>query len=244
MKSVTGTFNGTGAAVFICCGFIPDKVTVRAVGDAGAVSPSIVWTKNDRVAAHIEGVVDTDGATALVEKAAGTGISIYEGGENLTALQQTSVAYGEGIYLEVDKLDYRYGTDQMPGGGSGDAVSDTIGVWTLDTSGNRTGHFNEDVTGAFIGPGSRILLENGNNGKVKQKWAVVEALTAGQGEAADEVTLNRSVETGIVRVIKGKFDYKPIKVGALTPAGFLLSMTALVNVNDELQAFEAIQYDD
>jgi len=242
MKSVTGTFNGTGAQVFICCGFVPDKVIVRAVGDAD--SASVVWTKNDRVAATIEGVVDTDGATTLVSKAAGTGIAIYEGGDTLTALMQTSVAYGEGIYLERDKLDYRYGTDQMPGGGDGDAVSDTIGVWTLDTSGNRTGHFNEDVTGGFIGAGSRILLDNGNNGKPKQKWAVIEALSAGQGEAADEVTLNRSVETGIVRVIKGKFDYKPIKVGALTPAGFVINLTALVNVNDEMQAFEAIQFDD
>ena len=243
MKCVSGTFNGTGAALFVLCGFVPDKVVVRAVGDAGNLSPSLVWTKNDRVAAHVEGVLDTDGATQLVDEPAGSGICIYEGGELLTAAMQTSTGYGEGVYLIKDDKDYRYGTDAQPGGGSGDAVSTTIDTWTLDTSGDRTGSFNEDVTGAYIGAGSRILLDNAN-GNVKQKWAVIEALTAGQGEADDEVTLNRAIESGVVRFISGKYDLAPLAVGLRTPAGFKLNMTANVNEFDELQTFEAYLFDD
>ncbi len=242
MKCVSGVFNGTGAALYVLCGFEPDKVIVRAVGDAD--SASVIWTKNDRVAAHINGVVDTDGATANVLKAAGTGIELYKGGETLTAAMQTSTGYGEGVYLVKDNRDYRYGVDQLPGGGSGDAVLDTIDTWTLGVAGNRTGNFNEDVTGGYIGAGSRILIARGGDANVQEDWAVIEALTAGQGEAANEVTLSTAVATGKVRFISGKYDYAPLAIGQMTPAGFKLNLTALVNVNDEMQSFEAIKFDD
>ena|GEM_PF-798096 len=244
MKCVSGTFNGTGAAVYIACGFVPDEVIVMAPGDAGAVAPHIYWDKNMRDASAIEGVLIPGAGDTQDDLAAGAGIQPYEGGVLLTAALQTSVAYGEGVYLVRDDRDYRYGPDLAPMNQSGDAVAVNIDTWTLDTSANRTGHFNEDVTGDYIGAGSRVLISRGGEARPKEYWATIEALTATQGEAADEVTLSRAIGSGTIRFIGGMYDYKPQAVGEQTLAGFLLSSTTVVNVNDELQSFKAIKYDD
>jgi len=241
MKCVRGTFNGTGAALYIGCGFIPTRVEVRAVGDAGGLNPRVKWSSNDRVAAQAEGVLDTDMATQAVQLAAGEGISAYAGGDILTAALQTDTTYGGGIYLVRDEKDYRYGTNAMPGpnGGSGDAVATTIDTWTLDTSANRTGHFNEDVTGTYIGAGSKITIETGY-GKLKiHEDLFIEALTATQGEAADEVTLNRAVGAGRVRKITGMYDFAPQAVGQIILPGFKISATTHINVDGEMQEFVA-----
>jgi len=228
-KLVSGLFNGTGAAVYICCGFVPDFVKDLAVGDtAGA---NLEWSKNMRLAAEIEGVLDTNGATALAPEAITAGISAYYGGDLLTSTNQTTTANGEGVYLWRDSNDYR----------STDVVGDPISKFTMDTVANRTGHFNNNVVGTYIGAGSKIIIGG--------REYIITALTAGQGSGADEVTLSSalasapSVMSGIVGYISNKFDYAPIPVGKVTPAGFKLSMTTVVNVNDELQMFVAGTYD-
>ena len=243
MKCITGTFNGTGAAVYLGIGFKPDMVVVRSLSDGA--NPSLVWTKNDRVAAQTEGVLDTNGATALAPKAAGAGIQPYEGGTILTAALQTSTGYGEGVYLVRDAKDYRYGPNAMPGpnGGNGDAIARTIDTWTLGVSANRTGNFNADVTGTYIGAGSKIVIQ-ANSGKEEIIEAYIEALTAGQGITANEVTLSRAIKSGAVRFISGKFDYAPQVVGQIILAGFKINMTTVVNVNDEVQEFRAYKFDD
>ncbi len=35
-KSICGSFNGTGAAVYLCLGFIPDFIQINSVEDADA----------------------------------------------------------------------------------------------------------------------------------------------------------------------------------------------------------------
>ena len=241
MRIVVGSFNGTGAAVHIGCGFIPDEVTVYAPGDAGAVCPNLYWNRLMSVAAAAEGVLVEGDGTASVQAAAGAGISIEEGGVQLTSTLQTSVTYGEGVYLRRDEIrDYRYGPNLGPGGLSGDAVASTIDTWTLDTSGNRTGKFNEDVTGTYIGPGSPILIANDSD--TERYWAFIEVLAAGEGEDDDEVTLNRAIASGKVSLIGGMYSFKPVPLGESTQAGFLLSATTLVNVNNELNMFKAIQW--
>ena len=244
MKCITGTFNGTGADLFIGLGFVPDKVIVRDI--TTAAGPSLIWTKNMRIAAMTEGLLDTDGTTTLASQVAGAGIQPYEGGIQLTSALQTSTGFGEGVYLVKNTNDWRYGINSKPGPnqGSGDAVADTIDTWTLDTAGNRTGHFNEDVTGDYIGAGSPIHIETGY-GRIKIiEKLYIESLTATQGEAADEVTLSRSVVAGRVRYIGAKYDYVPQVVGQTIFAGFKLSMTTPINVNDEVQYFEAYLFDD
>lgn len=227
MRMVSGVFNGTGAAVYICCGFIPDFVRVLALGDDKA--GNLFWRKGFRLAKINEGVLDTNGNTDFTLKTFGAGIAPYYGGDILTEDNQTSVTYGEGVFLGPDDFDYK--NSQTAKGNAGDGVATDITTWTLDTSGNRTGHFDEDVVGTYIANGSPIVIDG--------KDYLIEAVTAAQGEAADEVTLNYAVPSGDVHYIGGKYGYKPIPIGEITSKGFLLSMTTVVNVNNELQYFEA-----
>lgn len=236
MQMVNGVFNGTGADVYICIGFVPHFIRVWNTETAGAGYPyQIEWNIGMmRSSEIVEGLAllgpsDTDMDRTVLTK--GNGILPYYGGDVLTTSNQTSTTYGEGVYLKRDDHDYRYyDGNKSPG----DAVAVDIGTWTLDTAANNTGHFNEDVNGTYIGEGSMINIDG--------KWYSIVALTATQGEAADEVTLSHSVKSGTVHHITGKYGFKPIPVGEETPAGFLISNTSL-NVNDALVAFEAGCYD-
>jgi len=229
-----GTFNGTGAAVHIGLGYVPDYVDIWAAGDAELAHAR--WNRGFRVAAAGEGYVVHGGDQAVALYTAGTGIYPEVGGVTLTAALQTSVTYGEGVYLDFvgQKQDFRYGPNLGPYQTS-DGATVTIDSWTLDTSGSRTGHYNGDVTGTYIGPGSQI--------KIDGVWYYIEALTAGQGVTADEVTLSFDAPTGAVQYISGMYDCVPLAVGKTTQAGFLLSATTEVNVNDQIQSFVAGTYD-
>ena len=225
---IGGHFNGTGADVYICVGFVPDFVHILNL--EGTIELSLRWNKMMMGAAEVvEGFdIQTASPTALTK---GNGIMPYYGGEALTAAKQTSVTYGEGIYLKRDDWDYRHYSGNVS---PGDAVAVDIDTWTLDTTANYTGHFNEDVNGDYIGEGSRICIDG--------KWYTIVALTATQGEGDDEVTLSNTVPSGDVLAITGKSGYKPIPVGDTTPAGFLISNNT-INVNDALIAFECGMYD-
>jgi hypothetical protein len=227
-KIVSGTFNGTGLASYICLGFVPDWVRIR--GLESSTLATLRWSKNFRAADCDNGVEEHVGSTYIQPAAAtaGTAIEPYFGGDKLTSTTQPTLTYGGQIYyLGWDLKDYR-GTDIAAG-------SDAIGTWTLDTSGNRTGHFNNDVVGTYIGEGSRITIDG--------RDYLIEALTAGQGIAANEVTLNYAVATGDVERISGMYDLAAIPVGNVTPAGFKLNMTTPVNATGEMQWFEAGLYD-
>lgn len=223
---IGGTFNGTGAAVYICIGFVPDFVKVWNC--EGTQALQLEWNKNMRTTEIQEGVelATSTFAANLVS----AGIRQYFGGDTLTASTAGTTTYGEGSYLKRDDHDYRYANGVK---GLGDAVADTIDTWTLDSG--FTGHFNEDVTGTYIGEGSPICIDG--------KWYYITKLTAGQGEASTEVTLNQTgVASGDVQFIGGMYDYKPMVAGEVTPAGFLISDTT-VNANNALCAFEAGTYD-
>jgi hypothetical protein len=234
---VSGVFNGTGAAAYICLGFVPDYVKVQALATHGA---SIEWNKNSRVAAYIEGFYDTDGATQLVDKAVGAGIAPYFGGDLMTASNQTSTSNGEGVYLRWDRKDYRNAFDALVN--PGDAVSgDAIAKFVMDTPSNRTGHFNTNVVGTYIGAGSKIIIGGHEY--------VITVLTAGQGISANDVTLSStlasapSVMSGLVGEVSNKFDLIPIPIGKVSTAGFVLNMTSGINANNVLQTFVAGTYD-
>jgi len=232
---IAGTWNGTGAAVYICPGFIPDEVRLWAVEDSELAK--VTWGREFRAAESDNGYVSHGGAQGHVLYTAGQGVEPYVGGDVLTATEQTSTDYGEGVYLGWDHKDYRQDSAY---GYSGNSVIDT---WTLTTSGNRTGRFNADTPASVsrIGEGSRILIEEDVTGLAK--WAVVEALTAGQGITDDEVTLSLAIASGKIRFISGLYSMAPIAIGQTTPKGFKLSATTEINVNDEINAFTAIKYD-
>lgn len=233
MKGVDGTFNGTGADVYICCGFVPDFVWCVNLEDVGE---QLIWGRAMQHPSHVAGLSMRDNAAAE-DMASGEGIDPYEGGDTLTSTQAGTTTYGEGVYLRQEDKDWRYGTDLQPGGGSGEGDSDTISTWTLQNSSNRTGKFNEDSDSAAIhlGAGSPIMI----NGL----WYIVTAWTAGQGEDDNEVTLNKVVPSGRVDKIYGLYGYTPVLAGQTTKPGFKIDDSTNLNVNDQSIYFHAIKFD-
>lgn len=224
-KMISGTFNGTGAALYLCIGFIPDFVDIYAAEDAELAHAH--WNKGFTAAESVEGFIDHGGAQATVLYTAGTGIRPYYGRELMTSTIQTSTTYGSGVYLVKDNRDYR-SVDLA----SGDVTVDT---WTLDTSGSRSGHFNEDVAGTYIGEGSKIKIDN--------RWYVIESVTGGTGEASDEVVLNYAAPSGEVQFITGMYDYVPLALNKVSPEGFYLAATTEINVSGQINMFVAGTYD-
>ena len=240
---VSYTFNGTGASLYLCLGFIPDYVRIISGEDADIAQ--IEWFRNPGCAEIARGLhfVGSSGATQQdARTVADTGIVVYDGGDELTAALQTSTANGEGVYLGVDGKDYRRST--LDTNNPGDVTGGDIVAWTLDTSANKTGNFGFDVVGTYIGEGSRIRVRsNLHGGSFPEYEAMITALTAGQGLSADEVTLDRAIPSGKVLRISNKWDMKPIAIGEVTPAGILLEMTSVVNVNDESHIIIAEKFD-
>jgi hypothetical protein len=143
------------------------------------------------------------------------GIRRFFGGNTLTAASTS--------YLVRDDKDYR--------------DSDTYGLidtWTLDTSANRTGHFNVEADTTYIGEGSTINID-GN------EYFIV-ALTS-NGEAADEVTLNEAVSSGDIWFIGRMYDYVGGSADDIIPDGFSIHATSVINVSGEMCYFEAGTYD-
>ena len=234
-KIVAGKYNGTGAALYVALGFVPDRVEVRALEDAD--EGHYVWTKQMMQSADMVQGMSYVGSSGATQQAALTsaGIEPHFGGTDITSTNQTSTTYGEGVFLEIDTNDYRYLPANAPGGSSlGDASTADIDTWTLTTSGSQTGKFNSDVVGTYIGEGSVIIIAG-------KEYSVL-ALTAGQGSADDEVTLNQDAPSGPIEYIGGKNTTKPVAVGNVSKAGFKLNATTVVNVNDELCSFYAVQY--
>ena len=104
-KIVSGTFNGTGAGLYVCCGFIPDKVVVRNLEATTCLVAK--WSRHCRAKLQVEGVLETQGVSSAV--AIGAGIIPYRGGETLTVAMQSlaNLVYGEGAYIGFDKKDYK-----------------------------------------------------------------------------------------------------------------------------------------
>lgn len=223
---VSGVFNGTGAAVYLCVGFVPRRVRLWNLVNSTEYAYEW-WAECMRDGTCYEGWLFTNGVPGA--KTAGAGIRQYEGGDLMTSSNQTSVTYGEGIYLGWDLQDYRQNNSYGPASGR-------IDTWTLGNSGNRTGNWNTALvsSGNRIGAGSKIRIKEDSSGLVKE--AGVTAMS-NQGAAANEVTLTRAIGTGKITFLSGMYDLAPIALGKVTPAGILLSDTTF-NTNDDNIAFE------
>jgi hypothetical protein len=236
MRSIEATFIGTGAAQYLCVGFIPDWVDILAVGDSEMAKAH--WSKGFTSAASDNGFIDHGGAQATVLYTKGTGIEPYEGSDLMTSTNQTDVTYaGDGVFMGWDSIgDYRnnasYGYASSP-----------LDTWTLDTVGSLTGHFNDNIVAAgnHIGEGSRILIKESAGGAEKE--AIIETLTAGHGVSADEVLLSRAIKSGSILRISGRYDLIPIALGKVSPAGIKLNATTEINVNGERNLIRAGSFD-
>jgi hypothetical protein len=232
MQILKGSFNGTGAAAYLCLGAIPYRFVLQNV-EVATNPETIEWDEMMLVENTCYAGIYIKGSDGVRTKLTTTGVVPYEGGDLMTASNQTSVAYGEGIYLGWDLKDYR--ADYTYGSGT---QGTPLNQWTLGNSGNRTGNWNvaKVASGAKIGAGSKISIKENSSGLVK-KSAVV-AITS-DGEAANEVTLSRSIGTGSITFIGGMYDLAPVALGKVTPAGIALGSETTVNVNDNMLTFKA-----
>jgi len=222
MKTITGNFNGTGADLYLCIGFIPDWVKVWNL--EGTQQILLDWNiQMMRTADVSEGLQFTAADVTAAACTAGGGVIPYYGGTLLTSTLAGTVTYGEGVFLKRDDKDYRYGGDD------GDATSEDIDTWTLYSA--YTGHFNEDITGTYIGEGSEIVIDG--------KRYMIQVCAGAAGETDGEVTLSHTgVPSGNVEYIGGMYKYKPMIAGEVAKDGFLLANTT-INVDDAICGFAA-----
>ena len=218
MQAIGGTIKGTGAALYVGIGFIPDEVVISALDttDAGELR----WTSNmARNATQEEGIVLGGATLALTRLAHGAGIAAFLGGNQISSTQTA--------YLLRDESPNKIGD---------------VSTWTLDTSANRTGHFDEGVSTSTVGPGSVVIIKE----TIGTREPTVVAITAitNDGDAADEITLNKAVNSGDVYFIGGMYDFIAATSGQIMPDGFVINDTSHVNVDGKVIAFTAIKYDD
>lgn len=214
----SGTFNGTGADLYLCLGFVPDWVKIRTLETTN--EEIVVWSRNMRSAEAFGGFdVDDDGIISPITLAAG--VAEYLGGDLISSAST--------VYLQ------RRASEDMRGLGSGGVIS----KWTLDTPANRTGHFDAPVNTTHVGEGSIVAIGSETLGK--PVYATILALTS-DGDAANDVTLSAAVKSGNVLALKGMYDYTGVPAGTITKAGFFLDSTASVNTSGELCFFEAGTY--
>jgi hypothetical protein len=226
---IAGTFNGTGAAVTICLGFIPDWVKVRNLENSGA-HLTVEWSKHMRTAEMSEGLlqsIDIGGnaysAGTGLTRANAVGVTIYRGGVYLASASST-------ILVRDPNPDKRSANVA-----NGYAKIDT---WTLGSSSNRTGSWNDECNTTYVGEGSRITIQESGTGLIKT--ANVVALSS-NGEAANEVTLDEAIGSGKILALSGMYDWIGAAANTITPKGFVLS-DVTANVSGEYCMFEAGTY--
>ena len=229
LKRVTGIYNGTAAAVYLCVGAVPNYAKLINLSH-GTYPYFIEWYMEmmGQVAGY--GGINMIDDTGIYTYATTDGIRPYHGGDMLTADTQTSTAYGEGVYLGWDLKDYRA---DKAFGTNGAAIS----KWTND--GTVTGHFNADGVASVcrIGVGSIIRIKEDLTGIEKE--ASITALTSTPTfTTSTYVSLSRAIKTGSVTFIGGQYTLSPIAIGKVTPAGIYLGDTAGVNQNNHTVMFD------
>ncbi len=236
MREIAGVFNGTGATLYFCLGFIPDWVHLR--NHETGNDYEIEWNINMmRCTEYVEGIstVTAGGTyrdmTALTK---GTGILPNYGKTVLTTTTAGTTTYGEGVYLKYDNRDYRYLSTESPHG-LGDATENNIDTWTLTDGSTNKGTFGTAgaTGGTYIGEGSEICIDG--------RWYAIVAFTSDGGDA-DDITLSHKVGSGKIDFIGGMYSFAPMIAKEMTSDGFVLTNTS-VNVNNALCSFVAGKYD-
>lgn len=217
MKRVSGTLNGTGAAIYVGLGFVPDSVKVFNNESTTAVFGE--WNRDMRT---VEATGGNLVAAAVTRATVGAGIRLYRGGDLTVS--------GNSAYL-ISFADV-YGKKDVRAAYSATAP---ITKWTLGNSGNRTGNFDHEASTSYVGEGSEISIYNP---LTKISYNVfVQAMTS-NGEAANEVTLSEAVPSGDVQFLGPMYDYVAAPAGVIMPAGFVIDSTTL-SVSGQMISFVA-----
>ena len=221
MKTLfAGIAYGAGAILKVGIGGTPDWVRVRALQSD---LPKIEWDRTMlALATFKEGIKSTLNSTTPVVSVltAGLGIQPYAGGDLISAAANTHIVPVEPGFFPTQGY-----CGDMRAKGTG-----TITAWTLGNSTNRTGSFNYGVDTDRVAAGSRVMIDG--------VWYSIVALS-NDGDAANEVTLDRAAPSGEVQKILFKADLYNAPAGVVMPAGFLIAADADVNASGERLLIEA-----
>jgi hypothetical protein len=205
----------------------PDFVNLQNISSAD--TEGIRWNKHMRALNCIEGIWWTAAGTEA-ELGFGAGIAPYDGGDVVAASNVTKfIPFKDHTGLTWDQRQAN-----VVNGYS------AIKTWTLDTSANRTGHWNDQVLTTYVGVGSEILIREDVSGLIKK--ATILALTS-NGEQSDEVTLSSAVKSGDILALNPFTDFVLAPSGFFMPAGILISETTNINVDNEAMVIEWGWYD-
>jgi len=218
LRQVSGTLNGTGADIYVGLGFVPDWVKMRSLETTDEEYQE--WNRNMRSSEMFGGIsIDDDGTISPVT--IGVGIAEYLGGDYIAAAST--------VYLEKKSDDQR-------AAGTGGVTS----RWISDTPASRTGHFNNPINTTYVGEGS--IVQIGREAAPGRDQAVILALS-NDGDAADEVTLSKSLGTNEVLYLGPMYDYWGVPAGTIAKAGFFIDSTAAINTASDMLLFEAGTFD-
>ena len=223
MSKFVGTFLGSGAVRYIGLGFVPTKVKIQNIHAADLAR--IEWQKqNSAYATAAEGILFgiTTGAETAAALTVGTGVAPYYGGDVVAAAAVTHI-------IPVGEI-AAYNGDQRGKGSAG-----TVTAWTIDTAGSFTGHFDKLVDTTYVGVGSKVLIRGKDT--VVREYNIVAL--SNDGDAANDVTLDRLAASGDVVYISYLYDMAAAPAGTVMPAGIYLAETAACNATSELCFNEA-----
>lgn len=219
MRVVRGSFQGTGAALYLGIGFIPKQFRMWNISDGTVLYQLHDWTKDMRRTIKgfdghsMLGQADmADGNASDV--ASGSGVSIYRGGD---------VGNGTETYLIADP------EPDKRAKGAGVAID----TWTLGSSTNKTGNWNDVCSLTYpntCGVGSLIVIDG--------KEYTVYAITS-NGEQANEVTLDAAAPNGRIGFLGGLYTHVQCPATLTMPPGMYIPETAAFNVDGEMVIFEA-----
>lgn len=210
---VSGSFIGHTAAINIGLGFLPKYVKLWNLEDPNELE-WLVNMADDLTVDGSEGAGGDDGTVAAV--AATAGVKWYRGGDLIAAAANTHKVMDP----SPNKID--------------SGAGGTITKWTLDTPASFTGHFDLPVSTTETGAGSIVIIDSGAGAQVYRMTAL-----SNDGDAADDVTLDRAAPSGIVTFVGGICNFRNAAAGIIMPQGFTISVTGGCNVNGEMTSFIA-----
>jgi hypothetical protein len=228
-----GTYVGTGSALTIALGFVPDWVRIQNIDQAE--QELLEWDIHfGRAATGAGGVVrsglGSSGAN-FVALAANAGVALYSGG----AVNSSSSA---SVLVPLGMAEAEFERDQRANNPAAPVLS-----FQLENAGNRTGKFNAAVDTTYVKVGSPVWIEG-------QKYFIV-ALTS-TGAASNQVTLERAPTGHGTGNIAGHFrvnrlgyayDLAPAKVGATLSPGIRILDTTYCNVATQVCALRCGTYE-
>lgn len=228
-RTVAGAFMlpASDIDLYFGIGFIPDWVELIGMSAAGNEELHY-W--NIHMARNLvtSGGIDIDDEGAIGAATFATGVSIWRGGNAVTAAQQTA-----GNCLTWDHLDYSKAVNHDPN------TYNDITKWNFVTG--QTGYWDQPCNTTYVNAGSFIWIASGNSAP---KRYIIDALTS-NGEVSAEVTLSEaSVLSGDIVKISNRIDMKVMSSGSILPAGFWIDSTIdLLTDTSEIAMFKAGTYD-